>query len=372
MTKKLSRRVMAILLAVCMIAAYSVSFEGSYAYAASKKVKVKSVTLNHKVYTIKKGKTVKLKTTILPKEAKKTTIVWKSGNKKFATVSKKGVVKASKKIKKTAKVKITATAKGTKKKATCLVYIGTPVKKAVFKKAVINLETGKTANANASVTPAKATVKNLYYSSSNTSVATVDKKGNIKAVNAGTAVITATPKDEAGKAAKLTVKVTKPAQAEGGGLYSDVSDAYNILNAFRADPDNQWYWNESNTEMTKTGELESLIRDEALEEVAKVRAKEAWEQYYTNGVATHNRLDGSSCFTAFPTGLFAAAENLAWGQRSSNEVIADPTRGWAETNYKYDGQGHRRNMLSSELTHVGIACYTKDGKTAWAMCLCAY
>lgn len=67
-----------------------------------------------------------------------------------------------------------------------------------------------------------------------------------------------------------------------------------------------------------------------------------------------------------------SAENLAWGQASAYEAIADPDSGWAETNESYAGQGHRRNMLSSEATHVGIACYTKDGNTCWAMCLGSY
>lgn len=102
---------------------------------------------------------------------------------------------------------------------------------------------------------------------------------------------------------------------------------------------------------------------------AQVRAKEAWIQYYVNGRKTHDRLNGQDCFTACPANLMFMAENLAWGQTSAREVILDPSFGWAETNLGYAGQGHRRNMLDSHATRIGIACYEQDGKTCWAMCL---
>lgn len=91
--------------------------------------------------------------------------------------------------------------------------------------------------------------------------------------------------------------------------------------------------------------------------------------YYEKGKATHTRPNGKSCFTAYPSYLKAMGENLAWGHKTCAQVITDPNSGWAETNAKYAGQGHRRNMLSSSFTKVGIACYEKDGKTCWAMCL---
>ena len=38
---------------------------------------------------------------------------------------------------------------------------------------------------------------------------------------------------------------------------------------------------------------------------------------------------------------------------------------WMETDCDFDGQGHRRNMLKSSFTHVGIAGYKKNGTTYW-------
>ncbi len=176
-----------------------------------------------------------------------------------------------------------------------------------------------------------------------------------------------------------TCKVTVKAASSGGsttpgtktdtGSYKNVSDAYNVLNTFRTTKTNQWYWNSGNTSKVTTYGLKSLKRDTALENTAKTRAKEAWTMYYEKGRATHTCPNGSDCFTAYPAGLKYKGENLAWGQTTSNSVILDSTWGWAETNAKYAGQGHHRNMLDSRFTKVGIACYVKDGKTCWAMCL---
>ena len=118
--------------------------------------------------------------------------------------------------------------------------------------------------------------------------------------------------------------------------------------------------------LTYTYGLKALTRDAKLEETAKKRAKEQWTQYYVNGKTTHNRLDGSKCWTAYPSSVLPTGENLSWGRTSCKDVI---NVGWGETNKDYSGQGHRRNMLSKDATKVGIACYEKDGKTCWAMCL---
>lgn len=87
------------------------------------KVKVKKVKLNKKKATLRYKKKLKLKATVTPKKATNKKIKWTCSSKKYATVSKKGVVKAKKKgIGHT--VKITAMAKdGSKKKAVCKVKI---------------------------------------------------------------------------------------------------------------------------------------------------------------------------------------------------------------------------------------------------------
>ena len=81
---------------------------------------VTKVKLNKIKSTMTIGKKQTLKATVTPKKASSKAVVWKSSNKKVATVTSKGVVKA----KKAGTVTITATAKdGSGKKATCKVTV---------------------------------------------------------------------------------------------------------------------------------------------------------------------------------------------------------------------------------------------------------
>ena len=193
------------LLSLIMLFGYaSFPSEGGEVYAAAKKVMADKVTLNHANYTLKKGKVIQLKAKVFPvKAAKNAKLVWKSGNKKVALVSAKGKVKALK----NGKTKITVSVKGTKKKASCMIYVGTPLKQVKLNKTSLTLEVGESFTLKPAYTPKKSTLKGVKYTSSNEKVATVTAKGVIKAVEAGKTVITVKPKDEAAKAVKCTVTV---------------------------------------------------------------------------------------------------------------------------------------------------------------------
>ena len=80
---------------------------------------VKSLKLNKKKLSLKKGKKYKLVATIKPTGAKNTSLVWKSSNKKVAKITSKGVVKAKGK----GKCTITVTTKDGKKKVTSKVTV---------------------------------------------------------------------------------------------------------------------------------------------------------------------------------------------------------------------------------------------------------
>ena len=81
---------------------------------------VTKVKLNKTKSTMTVGKKQTLKATVTPKKASSKAVVWKSSNKKVATVTSKGVVKA----KKAGTVTITATAKdGSGKKAACKITV---------------------------------------------------------------------------------------------------------------------------------------------------------------------------------------------------------------------------------------------------------
>ena len=236
-------------------------------------------------------------------------------------------------------------------------------------KTTASLTAGNTLTLSVTYKPANTTdSKTVKWSTSNSTVASVSG-GKVTGKKAGTATITA---KVGTKSASCRVTVKAKASSTDGIVvtvvdrYKNVSDAYTYFNRFRTSSANQWYWNNANTAKVKTGTLKALKRDAALEKVAEARAKEQWTQYYVYHRTTHDRLNGSNCWTAYPADSKPAAENLSWGRTTSYDVIYN---GWAETSKNYSGQGHRRNMLKSGVTRVGIACYEKDGKTCWAMCI---
>lgn len=147
---------------------------------------------------------------------------------------------------------------------------------------------------------------------------------------------------------------------EDGGEFVDTTEAYYYLNEFRREK-GAWYWEIDDVSKVyfntlDTNQLEPLVRNEALEETAKIRAKEIAE------VFSHTRPDGSSFFTAYPDYPMPTGECIARGYRTCEDV----TEAWKETNEPFDGQGHRREMLDPLSNCVGIAGYKdKYGVIYW-------
>ena len=116
-----------------------------------------------------------------------------------------------------------------------------------------------------------------------------------------------------------------------------------MINEFRTG-DKAWAWDKSDSKQETYSNLEPLVYDYELEAIAMQRAAEIALSL------SHTRPDGSSYRTAYTGGYYAVAENIAAGYGTAGAVF----EGWQETNENYSGQGHRRNMLSSSVTAVGI------------------
>ena len=174
--------------------------------------KVKKITLNKTSVTLNRGaknRTFQLKKAIKNKNATYKGVSWYSSNKNVATVDKNGKVT----IKHRGKVVITVKAKdGSNKSAKCKFTVKQLVTKLSYnnKKQVKEVYKNKTIKFAVTVVPSNASNKGLTYSSSNKKVATVNSKGVIKGIKAGTVTITAKAKDGSRKAVKLTVKVKNP------------------------------------------------------------------------------------------------------------------------------------------------------------------
>lgn len=170
-----------------------------------KAAKVSKIKLNATKKTLKAGASYQLKTVITPSYAYNKKLTFKSSNTKVATVTSKGKITA----KAYGKATITVTARdGSKKKAKIVITVpAVKVSKVTITNKPSALTVGETFVLGTAVTPSNATNKTLAYTSSNTTVATIDAAGKIVAKAAGTTVITAKAKDGSNKAASFTLTV---------------------------------------------------------------------------------------------------------------------------------------------------------------------
>lgn len=168
-------------------------------------IDVLSLSVNKSSASIYKGSSYQISANVSPVNATFPELKWSTSNKKVATVSSAGLVKAvgagtayitctsidnptaSAKVKITVKVKATGVE---------------------LSKSKTSVYEGYTKTLKATVLPSDATNKGVTWSSLNTSIATVDKNGVVKGKKAGTATIVCKTND-GGYTAKCTVTVIK-------------------------------------------------------------------------------------------------------------------------------------------------------------------
>lgn len=152
---------------------------------------VSGITLDQTEISLTPGESSKLTATVTPPDATDASVVWSSGDENVATVDNTGKVTAVGK----GETIITATTTDQGLTATCKVTVTVPVTGISCDQQSVTLLDGATAKLNFTVLPENASNTNITLSSSDPSVATVDKDGTVKGLKAGTAVITATTED---------------------------------------------------------------------------------------------------------------------------------------------------------------------------------
>ena len=180
---------------------------------------VSSIQLNKTSISIYNGKTKALTATVTPSDATNTAVTWTSSNTSVATVSSSGVVTGEARGTAT----ITVTAKdGSGVKATCEVEVKQYVTSITLDKTSLPLAIGSEATLSVtSVLPDNANNKSVTWSSSDSSIATVDNHGKVTAKAKGNAIIKATANDGSGVSTSCDVLVRKtpcPAGAVDLGL----------------------------------------------------------------------------------------------------------------------------------------------------------
>ncbi|MBQ9305474.1 Ig-like domain-containing protein, partial [Butyrivibrio sp.] len=181
-------------------------YEKSFtAHFTEPEVKITSISLNKGCLELKKGNMENLTVTVAPSNATNKSIKWTSSDNSIVSVSG-GTITA--KVAGTATITATA-ADGSGKTATCSVTVTQPVTGISLNRSSLTLEKGAAEKLIVTISPSDASNKNVTWSSSNTSVATVSG-GTVTAKAAGMATITVRASDGSGKTASCSVTVTQP------------------------------------------------------------------------------------------------------------------------------------------------------------------
>lgn len=165
-----------------------------------KVIPVTSITLNKTSLGLSRGQSETLVATVSPDNATDKTVTWSSSDTALATVNQQGTVTAIN------GGVVVITAKSGEISASCAVTITVPVENIALDKTNVTLEIGKSTTLTAIISPNDATDKSVSWSSSESTVASVDANGVVTAKAEGSAVITA---KNGNKSASCSVTVLK-------------------------------------------------------------------------------------------------------------------------------------------------------------------
>ena len=169
-------------------------------------IPVSSVSLNQTYVDILKNSTINLIATVLPENAYNKTLSWKSNKTSVATVDQNGMVTA--KAVGTATITATTT-DGTNLSASCEIHVYNVATSITLNETLITLNVGESEILTVTISPNNTLAQQypIQWTSSNTSVATVDASGKITAIKNGTAIITASTTDGSNLSATCQVTV---------------------------------------------------------------------------------------------------------------------------------------------------------------------
>ena len=167
-----------------------------------------AIKLSANVLKIPKGESAFLTATITPITATNKTVTWSSSDKSVATVNTAGQITAVK----TGATIITAKTKDGGLTADCMVEVVQLATSISINYTSVTIQAGSKKTISATIKPSTASNKTVKWSTSDKEVATVNSNGQITAVSAGTATITAKSGD--GKvSAKCKVTVQQPVKS---------------------------------------------------------------------------------------------------------------------------------------------------------------
>ncbi len=229
-------------------------------YSASCKVNVvipvTGVKINADTVIVPKGEKRSVTVSVLPSDATDQSVTWSTPSQTFPIieVSSTGLIEG----KRVGTTTLTVTTNDGRYTDTINVEVIQPVTSIEFEYSSITLDAGKKKTLTPQLRPISATNKDVKWSSSNKNIATVDSKGVVTAVSAGTATVTCTSADGF---SKQTVKVTVT-QPPTGIKFSSKSVTVKIGTPVKLNP----------IVLPETASNKNVIFSSSDEKIAKVSA----------------------------------------------------------------------------------------------------
>ena len=291
-------------------------------------IDVENVSLNKDSLTLEEGATEQLKATITPADATYRNIIWTSSNDSVASVDNSGNVTA----KSIGTAVITATTKDGKS-AACTVTVKKKeiaIEYIYLNASSLSVQKGGSTRITATIGPDNTTYsKAVKWSSSNDSVATVDSDGNVKAIAAGNAIITAETIN--GKTASCSILVyenhiisinlsdSKISLKEGGSYKINAS-----ISPSNTTDDKTLTWTSSNPSIA------------SVDSDGNVTAKKAGTTVITatsvNGITAQCQVMVTGAFTRFLENETANSIKTRYRRMGYSAIIVAPDGGYLRNN----------------------------------------
>ena len=208
-----SGKVMALAVGTATITVSTTNGKTATCAVEVKPIEAESVSLSQTTATLTAGDNLTLTATVAPTNTTDKTVTWSSSAPTVASVDASGKVTALA----VGTTTITATTTNGKT-ATCAVTVRARIVAATgisIDQTSAELTEGESLSLTATVSPANATGKTVGWTSNNPSVATVDATGEVSAISAGTATITASTSNGLTAACIVTVN---PAVVDATGI----------------------------------------------------------------------------------------------------------------------------------------------------------
>lgn len=256
-------------------------------------VPVKIISMLNK--TLNEGESTEVSMAVLPSNATRKDVTYTTSNSSVAKVSQNGIITAVSK----GSCTIYATANdGSGIKGSCTVTVKRLVTNVALNAHSVSWNVGRSAHFYPTVTPDSASNVNVKYTSSNSSVATVDNNGLLTAVSAGSCIITCKAVDGSGAYDTCVVTVKQPVTniTLNGDSTVYVDDSISLVGtAFPTNATNRTLeWSSSDTSVATVSSTGVVIGISEGTATIKCSAKDGSGAYATKKITVKDNTPSNS------------------------------------------------------------------------------